>query len=101
MQMPTECPIRGSLNKRGLNFHKTKGVDVNMVVGVGSVIQNIIADITVILLVFFLMVTNAIQCIQVQGRKKRKAGKGFLPLMLCHFVQKGKFLPGRIPLVSH
>lgn len=67
-----------------------KGLVVKMVVGVGSVIQNVNADIPVIHLAFFLMATNAVQ-----------AGEVFLPSKLHHFVQKGKFLPGKIPLVSH
>lgn len=43
--MPTECPSRGSLNSQGLNFHKTKGLEVKVILGVGSVIRNVNAAI--------------------------------------------------------
>lgn len=93
MQMPTECPTRGSLNKRGLSFHKTKGLEVTVVVGIGSVIQNVNAAIPCDSLGFFPHGHKCCQCIQVQGRKKGKEGKSLPPLRLCHFVQKEKSLP--------
>ena len=70
MQMPTEYPTRGSLKKWGLKFDKTKGLGEVGCWSWFSDLKNVNADIPVIFLAFLLMVTYAVQCIPVQGRKK-------------------------------
>lgn len=73
MQLPTECPTRGSLNKRGLSFHKTKGLEVTVVVGIGSVIQNVNAAIPCDSLGLF---PHGHKCCSMHPSPRQEEGKG-------------------------
>ena len=100
MQMPTEYPIRGSLNKWALNFHKTKGLDED---GCWSWFCDLKCQRQHHHNSLGFSPHGHKCCSNAFKSKARRREKqeSFLPVRPCHLVRKGKLLPSRIPLVAH